>query len=233
MSITVVSSSLARGSGASSTSLVVTLGAAVASGDTLALAINDRSDTTSTISSITDSVNGAWPAAIAGPLNSAAGSTLRTWFYVFENSGAGTPAITVTFNNAINSQGVAIGLHGSTATPELDVLGTTYNTAGAAETAPNSASVSATAAGLFLAGILTNNYQASPPSESGGATVGPASTADGHSFIATRAITGAGSEDFAFTGSSSRWIIFQATFIENAGGGSIVPLLNHLRQMKQ
>lgn len=217
MSIAEVASSKARGSDTDGTA-VVTLSAAIQAGDTIVLTITERGAESATITGISDSVNGAWPAAVVGATDSA-GSTARAWFYVFENSGAGTPAITITTSGAASIEATAVGLHGTVATPTLDVLGTTYNTAGAAEATPDTAAVSATAAGIIVAGINTNVYQGSAPTEGGGAAVGPASTADGRTFMATRAVSGAGSEDFAFTaGSSTRWIVFQATFIEDAGG---------------
>ena len=231
MSITVVASSTARGSNTASTTLQVTLGAAVASGDTIALVIQERGTESAQITDVEDQLNGTWPGAVAGPITSA-GATFRSWFLVFEDSAAGTPVIDITFDTSISSECVAIGLNGSVATPELDVLGTTYNSAGANETAPDTAAVSATAAGIFIAGITANNYQASAPTESGGATVGPASTADGRTFMASRAISVAGSEDFAFTGASSRWIIFQATFIE-AAAANAVPVIRHLQTMQK
>ena len=233
MSIAEVASSKVRASATGTTILEITLGAAVAEGDTIDVTLMNKSTESADIIGMEDQLNGEWPAPVVGPVHSG-GTTFSHWRAVFEGSAAGTPVIEIEFDESINSEGTAVGLHGTTGTPVVDVIGTTYNSPGAAEDIPDTAAVSATAAGMLVEGITVNVYQATPPTESGGASVGPASTADGRVFTATRVITGAGSEDCSFDpASNTRWIVSQLTYIEASAGGSIVPLLNHLRQMKQ
>lgn len=232
MSVTQVASSLARGSDTDET-LTITLGAAIAAGDTIDLNIADKSESV-TIVSVADSVNGAWGAALVGPENSPAG-TIRHWRYAFEGSAAGTPAITVTFSGSASAEGTAVGLHGSSGTPIVDVIGTTYITPGATESEANTANVAATAEGMLVGGCVSTVYQGSAPTfDNGNESSGPASTADGRSFHFFETVSGAGNVSFAANfGSATRAIISQITYIEASAGGSIVPLLNHLRQMKQ
>jgi hypothetical protein len=220
-SITVVASTAARNND-TDTDITTTLGAAIQAGDTIVCGVLNRTNESALVSSFSDSVNGSWPAAVAGPTDSVGGS-LRSWFYVFENSGAGTPAITVTFDGSITAELTCFALHGTTATPELDVLGTTYNTAGATETNIDTAAVSATAAGALIGAAMFTNFQGSTPTMDGaGESIAPAAGGpSSRGYLLYESVSGAGDVSFEMTAALTRAIVFQATFIE--GGGAAPP----------
>lgn len=92
-----------------SASKTVVIPVDVPSGAVLIAGILNRTDESTTLSSVSDPVNGAWGAAV-GPVDSA-GSTFRTWMAYKVNSaalsGAGNRTVTVTTSAGVSTQLVA------------------------------------------------------------------------------------------------------------------------------
>jgi hypothetical protein len=144
----------------------VTFAGAVAAGSCLILGIR-LADETTTIDSVADSVNGAWT-LVDGP-DDHASTTLRSYVYKFENSGAGTPVVTVTFAAAATPSG-HLGVVEVTGTGVVvDAVGTTRVTSTSSDTTHTSNSVTATAAGATLACLLTSTTTSFVPG--GGASL--------------------------------------------------------------
>lgn len=127
---------------------------AVSAGDLLFIAIRNGSDETTTITSVTDDVNGAWT-AVEGPSDHAS-ATLRVWVYCCANSAAGTPTVTVNFSGAINGHLAVAALSGAQTSTTPDAEGTTRVTSGAADTTHTSNSVSNVAIGGILGVVFSS-----------------------------------------------------------------------------
>ena len=92
-----------------SASKTVTIPTDVPAGAVLIAGILNRTDESTTLTSVSDPVNGAWGAAV-GPVDSA-GATFRTWMAYKVNSaaltGAGNRLVTVTTSGGVSTQIVA------------------------------------------------------------------------------------------------------------------------------
>lgn len=157
MAVAVVTSAAARNSFTADASPDLAFGAAVPAAALLVCAIYNNSDETTTITSVTDTVNGAWT-VLSGPTDHP-NTTMRTWFYGFANSGAGTPTVTVNFSGAINTQiaiaafsGVSFAGAGACGS---DVVGTPMTTA--TNTTYTSNSIALSGAGVIVSGLLLNS----------------------------------------------------------------------------
>jgi hypothetical protein len=127
---------------------------AVTAGDNLYIAIRNGSDETTTITGVSDDVNGAWT-LVSGPSDHAS-TTLRGWKYCFPNSGAGTPTVTVSFSAAINGHLAVGALVGAQTSATPDATGATRVTSTSADTTHTSNAVNNNAAGGIIGAIFTS-----------------------------------------------------------------------------
>jgi hypothetical protein len=193
---------------------------------TIVLAIIDRSDETTTISSISDDVNGAWTLSyVDGPVNSTA-STYRSWLAYRNGCAAGTTNVTVTFSGAINSQLAANYIVSDQGAMTFDVAATTMNS-GSATTTADSNTAAATGAGAIVGGLLVNNGQTDAEPTAAGAgesrlTTGQAGLGRAFLFFETYATSG----NYGITSvcDSSGVVHIVGAFLE-PGGGSNIPHL--------
>ena len=125
---------------------------------TLWIAIVNRSDETTTISSVAGSVNATgW--VVSSPYDNTNASTLRTWYAYKVGATAGTDTVTVTFSGAINSattagwcsdaSGLAQTFDAAAASVSVNTGGTNYDSNTAA----------ATGAGGILGFVMTLTIQ--------------------------------------------------------------------------
>lgn len=187
---------------------------AVSEGDLLVIAIRDGSDETTTITSVTDSVNGAWT-AVEGPLDHGT-ATFRGWLYCFPNSGAGTPTVTVNFSGAINGHLAVAAFSGAQTSATPDAEGTSRTTSSSGDTTHTSNAVTNSAAGALISAIFTAGSVTLTASTGTDTIVTTTST---RAFIIFTAAPTSSSKTQAVTSSSGAHSIQTATAWLEAGGG--------------
>lgn len=161
-----VSSSLAPSIVTANVVNAITLASVPANG-TILLGILDRSDETTALSTIADTVNGAWtPNLVVGPVDFTNG-TSRLWLAYFLNSAAGSPVITTTFDTAINSQVAACWISSDQGVMTFDVAATTSQHATSTDIDSNT--LTAAGAGAIVGFLTTGNSQADPEPTADGA----------------------------------------------------------------
>jgi hypothetical protein len=177
------------------------------------LAILDRSETAG-ISSVTDNGTGSpvWTAR-QGPLN-ADGTTARQWVYERTAGDSGTVNITVTFDTAVNSMGVA-------ATCTSDTAALVYQSSGAevdqtTATSWTSSAVSFGATGVSFAYLGGNNGVTTSLLSSN--TVDLYTTSARVKLL--RRLESSGSFDISFTTGSTTATLGISLYQENAGGSN-------------
>lgn len=175
MAITASASDFTSTSNGGSASPTVTLPTSVPAGACIVLGVLNRTDETTTISSITDTVNGTWNIAApnstgglaSGPTDHSA-STYRVWLLYRLNSDVGTPTITVNFSASIITQMVAGWIDDSTGPEVFDVAATAANVTGS-NTVAASNTLTAAGSGAIVGFFTSNNAQTDPePSVSEG-----------------------------------------------------------------
>lgn len=139
-----------------STTIAVTFPTANSAGDFKFLAVFDRTDETTTISSVVGSVDATGWTVAEGPVDFTNG-TARGWTIYRANATAGTEVVTVTFSAAINSQAVGGWCSGVATTTPLDASAAVMHTGGTNTTTWNSNNASATMAGGIIGATFTNN----------------------------------------------------------------------------
>lgn len=102
--ITCTTTDFNTGLGTASTTLAVTETIPAQTNRRTILAVQNRSDESTTISSVADDNGGTWTLR-QGP-TPAANTTIYTWFYERDNTNTGATTATVTFSGAINSVGI-------------------------------------------------------------------------------------------------------------------------------
>lgn len=223
--MTVTANSTLTGAfGATSTTVVKSI-PSVPAGATLVLGILDRSDETTTISGISDDVNGAWTLNyVAGPVDST-NQTYRCWQAYRNNCAAGTTNVTVTFNTAINSQLAVAYITSDQGEMTFDAAATVYHSAGA-ETNVDSLTATATGAGAIVGFLCTNNSQTDPEPTADGAGESRITSgqAGARAFLFFETYTGSGSYGIETTGDSSIAMLMVGAFKESAASSSIAPL---------
>lgn len=213
------SSGLAASVATGSTTVAITLNG-VSAGDVIVLEVLDRSNETSVISSISDTVNGSWPLNYVngGPQDSTA-STYRNWMPYLLNSGAGNPVITVTFDGAINSQLAAAWLHSTLGAMTFQGAATVRNAA-VNETAVASNTIAVTGPGCIVGAMGINNAQADPEPTADGAGESrcTAGQAGGRAFLFFEAVASASTVGFETTLDSGASIFQVGAFLEPSAG---------------
>jgi hypothetical protein len=209
----------AIGLGAAATTVQCSL-SSVPAGATIVLAIHNRSNRTTVIDSIADTVNGAWALDYAGggPFDNTV-INMRSWLAYFENVAAGNPTITVTFNGSINSQACAAYVLSDQGVIAYEAVSALSETTSALGSIPsNAAAISG--AGALIGWLITNNAQADPEPVANGAgeTRRTPAAAGGRTFIFTEDLASAGSYAFAAaTVDSAACVFMAATFLEPGG----------------
>lgn len=218
MSVT-ANSTLTAAIGSASTTVAKAL-PSVPAGATLVLGILNRSDESTTITGISDDVNGAWTLSyVAGPVDST-NSTYRCWLAYRNNVAAGTTTITVTFSGAINSQ-LAVGyISSSGGAMTFDAAATTYHSA-AGETNIDSLTAAATGAGAIIGFLATNNAQADPEPTADGAGESRITSgqAGARAFLFFESYASAASYGIETTADSATGMFIVGAFLEPGGGG--------------
>jgi hypothetical protein len=123
---------------------------AVGAGSTLFCTVRVGNSTAS-ITNVSDSVNGNWT-LVEGPDN-ASGATNRAFSYIFENSGAGTPTVTVDLSESVGGSLAICEVTGGTTTgnpDNSDPSPLTFTTTAAASNA-----LAISGAGGFVGYIIT------------------------------------------------------------------------------
>lgn len=112
--VTCTAGDFVNNTASASTTLTVTITIPVQTYRRPVININDYSDETTTISSVSSSDGGSW--TVLGPDDMSTGATGRQWFaYQSTLGGTGSSTITVTFSGSINSSGVAGTCYSDTA----------------------------------------------------------------------------------------------------------------------
>jgi hypothetical protein len=199
-----------------STTAVVSMPTSAPANATLFLGILNRSDETTTISTVAGDVNTTgWVASAGSPADSTAG-TARTWLYYKVGATTGTDTVTVTFSGAINSQVIAgwcsddsgnAQTHDATATV-LDGNGTNYD----------SNTISAAGAGGIV-GFVGGNQTAAWTADGAGETIISGDSAGQRCEFVFEAYASAGTYGFETTAGASTAANFHvAGFLNPAGG---------------
>lgn len=198
-------------------------------GATIFVGIYNRTDNTTTLSSVSDPVNGSWTLTgrVSGPT---AVSTSRSWFVVRENtaalSGAGNRVITVTLSAGVSTQLVAgwIDLDGSTSALTFDNFATVA-TSGSALTDIDSNTAADTDAGAIVGFCTSNAAQSSWSEDSGGSVL---STVSGVRVALFYKAYSAGGGPYGFTTTPQNAAAFMfhvAANSEPSAGGAAGPLI--------
>lgn len=138
---------------AASASPTIAFPGAVNAGSFLVLVIRNGADETTTVSSVTDSVNGGTWTLFDGPIDHPS-STLRSWCYYKENTGAGTPTVTINLSTSIAVYAAVAEFRGVPTSSVIDASATTATTASGTSHATNN--VSATQAGAVISLLALN-----------------------------------------------------------------------------
>jgi hypothetical protein len=187
----------------------------VPAGATIVLGIQNRTDETTEIVSIADTVNGAWtPNYVNGPVDSTA-TTMRGWFAYFNNAAAGDPLITMTFGSAISSQVAPGYIVSDVGVLSLDAVATVYQSAGN-ETNVDSNTATATGAGAIVGFEVMQNSQADPEPTADGAGEARMTAGQGgaRSFLFFETYSAAGSYGFETTTDSAAAMFMVGAFLE-------------------
>jgi hypothetical protein len=137
----------AFGIGSASTTVVVTFPSANGAGDFKGLAVFNRSDATTTISTVAGSVDASGWTIRQGPTVPQGGGQVM-WWVERENASAGTETVTVTFSGAINSQAVGGWCTGVATASAFDASAAVTNFTASTNWDSNTASATA-AGGIF------------------------------------------------------------------------------------
>lgn len=153
--------------GAGNEAKTVVLASDVAAGATIILGILNRTDETTTLTSVADPVNGTWDGSTLrqGPTDNS-GSTFRTWYVALTNSlaltGASNRTITVTLSAGVSVQFVAQWSSSSLGVLTFQAMATVLNQ-GTNTTTHTSNTIAASGAGSLVGFLALNAAQASAP----------------------------------------------------------------------
>lgn len=184
-------------SATASTAPTIAFPGAVSAGSFLILYVRDGADETTTISSVTDSVNGAWT-LLEGPIDHPS-ATQRAWCYYFENSGAGTPTVTVNLSASIATYLAVAEFRGVPTSSVVDAEATT-STHGAG-TSFTSNTAAATVAGATISGLITGATVTATPGS--GETDVTAESGRAHIMFKTHDASGSISHSATISGSGA------------------------------
>jgi hypothetical protein len=219
-----------------SASKTVVLASDVPAGATIVVGIYNRTDETTTLSSVADPVNGTWTLGTVlrqGPSDNAA-STARSWYVALTNSqalsGAGNRTITVTTSVGISTQLVAVWASSDLGALTFQTMATLFNP-GANTTdwtsTTNGNTVAASGAGCIIAYVGWANSQTIPNPSGGGETL-QTTVSDAGSYrsnIYTETYASAGTYGIEVTTPSTTSGLFHVgAFLEPAASGGALLL---------
>lgn len=204
---------------------VKALASAVSAGDLLCVIVWQYS-ATQVCTGVSDTVNGAWPAAVVGPIRSVSGlSNASAYIFVFPNSAAGTPTITATWDGAAGGGMGVIVVNGLGGGGAVDFsLGSFNTTPAQAATGATGTLAQAVEAGVVFVVAGSSSPFASPYS---GFTNDAAPDSNWFERFA-RTITAATTSinmGWNFTAPSPGVLVVGATFKDAAAGDTTVPTL--------
>lgn len=184
---------------------------AVTAGNTLIGTYN--ADTGSTVSSVSDTVNGAWTLAVGPP----ATPNQNVYQYYKSNTGSGTPTVTFNVNNSNNGCTITLWEISGASNPVVDVTSSNKGSS----SVPNAGNLVTTKANAFL---LTNVEDSS-----GNQTVGAGWTLfdceNGFQFSTTqyRIVSATGTYSPAFnTNTGGSWTATAVAYGETGGAAEIL-----------
>lgn len=206
MAITIIRGNPVRSSGAAgSSSWSLTYEGAVASGDIL---IGHFVVDGSTITGVSDDVNGAWTKAVAEPGFSA----VEIWYKL--NSAAGTPEVTATYSDSSNSFDITLlAIRGTSI-----ALGSTNHATGTGTSTPDPGAITIAATEALIFGGV--HHQGSEQTAGSGYTLLNSTNGAYNSACQYQIFASTGSKSTAFTygGFSGAWGATAAAFEESGGG---------------
>ena len=186
---------------------------------TVVVSIHNRTDETTTITSVVGSLNGAYTLA-EGPTDHTT-ATMRMWSYYFLNSAGGAETITVTFSGAINSNIVAGWCldDAGAQTFDVDVAGEDGIASHPTDADADSPTLSAAGGGGILGFIATNNVVTFSADGAGETNI--EGGAGGQRLTAFfEAYASGGTKGFEATGSGNTRIVWHVlAFLTPAAGG--------------
>lgn len=207
-----------RGQGANGASAAPThvFSGAVSSGDVGFLLIQNRTDETTTITSVTDTSSNTWTAVAGSPVDHAGGTTQRTWLYVCQNMAAGTPTVTINFSGSISSTYAAQIFTGAANSGQPD---TNDNPADqGSSTALAAGSINPASTGMVLVASVTTGGVTSSGTTAGYTQQTTAAASRVHLW--TKASTSGVAEAMTSTwNASTGWIVFNVNIAPSGGGG--------------
>lgn len=142
-----------------SSSKTVVIPTDVPSGATVYFGIMNRTDESTTLSSVSDPVNGTWGGTTVGPIDSS-GGTFRTWFRILVNSaaltGSSNRTLTATTSAGVSTQLIAGWCSDSNGAQTFDTSGAIHNDA-LNEVTHTTSTLTTAGAGMVIAVITSNN----------------------------------------------------------------------------
>jgi hypothetical protein len=190
------------------------------------LLVHDRSEST-TITSITDTGSGTWN-LIDGPISHTTIGA-RGWQYYRTGGSAGAITITVNFAAAVSQQLAAgsvvsdvsaLTLDASDATPAEFATGTTSHTTD---------SVNASAAGVPIGGLLTNNSVSLSAVGTGETN---ATNTTGRVHITAEPLASGGAATLEATSGGAASLFFAAAFVESGASSGVPRFMNVYRRRR-
>lgn len=228
MAVTLSASNFsAIGIGVGATTVQVQIPTDVPSGAAIVLVIHNRTDETTTLSSVADPVNGTWDGSTVrqGPSDNT-GGTIRSWIVALLNSaalsGAGNRLITITFSGAINSQSCGGWVSSDQGALEFDAVAT-FAEGTVSSTAWATGTVTTSGAGVTFGLAATNNSQAGDPTVGGGDTLLTANSAGQRVFIVGRTHASGNQSYSATLASTSLWNAHALALKEPVASATLTP----------
>lgn len=214
-----------RGQGANAASAAPThvFSGAVALHDVGFLLVQNRTDETTTITSVTDTSSNTWISASASSdgdgMAHTGGTTQATWLFVCLDMAAGTPTVTINFSGSISSTYAAIIFTGAKNSGQPDTTDDPPNLA--ADTALASATIVPATSGMVLAAVVTTGGVTSSGTTAGYTQQTTAGASRVHMW--TKDSTAAGNEAISSTWSvSTGWIAWIVNIAPSATTGNQV-----------
>jgi hypothetical protein len=194
----------------------------VPANSTIVLGILNRTDESTTISTIADDVNGSWALSyVDGPVDSTA-TTFRSWLAYRNGVSAGTTVTTVTFSGSITSNLACGYITSSEGAMTFDDAAVTYQAAGN-ETSSTSNNADATGAGAIVGLASFQNGQTDPePTGGAGEDRMNANGANSRAHLFFEDYASSGAYGFSLTIDSAAPTIIVGAFLEPGGGGGSV-----------
>lgn len=195
----------------------------VPAGATIIVGILNRTDETTTVTTLSDPVNGSLAAGLRqGPTNTGNG-TLRTWIYAFTNSaalsGAGNRTLTIDFSATISAQVVAGWLSSDQGAMTYDAAATVFDPA--STTNWDSNNVAASAEGVAVGFMAVENGQAGGITVDGAGETHLTTVSDAGSFrtnLFSEVVPSAGNHGFEITVVNTTIGLFHVISLIEPGG---------------